>query len=63
MLYWVLGFIVVMIAALVIIKLSVNTNDNPDSNLGVLEHPSTFKKQEIEYVDKSLKSDSNTEKS
>ncbi|MEY8849363.1 hypothetical protein AB9K26_11135 [Psychroserpens sp. XS_ASV72] len=61
MLYWILGFIVIIFAALVIIKLSVNTNDNPDSNLGVLEHPSSFEKQGIEYVDKSLKSDSKKE--
>ena len=37
--------------AYVIIKLTINTKENPDSNLGILEHPSTYKKQDIEMVD------------
>ena len=37
----------------VIIRLVVNTNENPDSSLGVLEHPSKFKRQRIERVDET----------
>ncbi|WP_431156955.1 hypothetical protein [Winogradskyella poriferorum] len=48
---WLLGTGFIIILALVIIKLVVNTNDNPDSSLGILEHPSTFKMQKIEHVD------------
>lgn len=55
LLYWIIGFIVIVIAAIVIIKLIVPKDRNPESNLGILEHPSTFEKQPIEYVDKSLK--------
>lgn len=61
--YWIIGFIVIVIAALIIIKLIVPKDPNPDSNLGILEHPSTFEKQSIEYVDETLrstKSNSNT---
>ena len=57
--YWFLGSIVfVFVLAYVIIKLTLNTKENPDSGLGILEHPSTFKKQDIEMVDKSMKNDS-----
>ena len=57
--YWFLGSIVfVFVLAYVIIKLTLNTKENPDSGLGILEHPSTFKKQDIEMVDESLKNDS-----
>ncbi|NRA93681.1 MAG: hypothetical protein HRU26_13565 [Psychroserpens sp.] len=59
MLFWVIGVIVISIAAFIIIKLSVDTNKNNDSSLGILEHPSTFEKQPIEYVEKSLDKDSN----
>ncbi len=55
--YWFLGGIIFVFAlAFVIIKLTINTKENPDSSLGILEHPSTFKKQEIEMVDEHLKS-------
>ncbi|MFC0603322.1 hypothetical protein [Winogradskyella pulchriflava] len=52
--YWLIGVIAIIVLAIVIIKLTINTKENPDSNLGILEHPSTFKKQGIEMVDKSL---------
>ena len=52
--YWVIGTIFIFVLAFVIIKLVVNTEENPDSNLGILDHPSTFKKQNIEMVDDSL---------
>ena len=52
MLFWVIGVIVISIAAFIIIKLSVDTNKNNDSSLGILEHPSTFEKQPIEYLQK-----------
>ena len=59
--YWLIGSIIfVFVLAFIIIKLSVNTNANPDSGLGILEHPSAFKKQDIEMVDKHLKSDYNS---
>lgn len=50
--YWFVGSIIfVFVLAYVIIKLTVNTKENPDSNLGILEHPSTYKKPDIEMVD------------
>jgi len=50
--YWFIGSIIfVFVLAYVIIKLTVNTKENPDSNLGILEHPSTYKKPDIEMVD------------
>ena len=52
--FWLIG-IGVVIVAFIIIKFAVSKAANPDSTLGVLEHPSTFKKQNIEMVDKSLK--------
>lgn len=52
--YWIIGIIVVFVLAYIIIKLTINTKENPDSSLGVLEHPSTFEKQQIERVDKTL---------
>lgn len=53
--YWFIGSIIfVFVLAYVIIKLTVNTKENPDSNLGILKHPSTYKKPDIEMVDKSL---------
>ena len=55
---WLLGTGFIIILALAIIKLVVNTNDNPDSSLGILEHPSTFKKQKIEHVDEVNQSNS-----
>ena len=61
--FWIIGSIVIMIAAFIIIKLMVPKDSNSDSNLGILEHPSTFEKQSIEYVDETLrstKSNSNT---
>ncbi|MBO6605494.1 hypothetical protein [Psychroserpens sp.] len=56
LLYWIIGFIIIILAAVLIVKLIVPKDSNPDSNLGILEHPSTFEKQPIEYVDKSLTS-------
>ena len=53
--YWLIGIISVFIVALVIIKLSIDTKKNPESNLGILEHPSTYSKQPIEMVDKQIK--------
>ncbi|MDG4715101.1 MULTISPECIES: hypothetical protein [Winogradskyella] len=50
--YWFVGSIIfVFVLAYVIIKLTINTKENPDSNLGILEHPSTYKKPDIEMVD------------
>lgn len=50
--YWFISSIIfVFVLAYVIIKLTINTKENPDSNLGILEHPSTYKKQDIEMVD------------
>lgn len=54
MVYWIIGFVIIIFAAFIIIKLTVNTNENSDSNLGILKHPSSFEKQGIEYVDESL---------
>lgn len=54
LLFWLIGIVIVFIAALVIIKLIVGQDPDPDSNLGILEHPSTFQKQSVEYVDKTL---------
>lgn len=54
--YWFIGSVVfIFVLAFVIIKLTINTKENPDSSLGVLEHPSTYKKQGLEMVDDSLK--------
>ncbi|TDY13681.1 hypothetical protein [Meridianimaribacter flavus] len=52
--YWIIGIIVVFVLAYIIIKLTINTKENPDSSLGVLEHPSTFEKQQIERVDNNI---------
>ncbi|MAG85953.1 MAG: hypothetical protein CMB97_00855 [Flavobacteriaceae bacterium] len=50
--YWFISSIIfVFVLAYVIIKLTINTKENPDSNLGILEHPSTYKKPDIEMVD------------
>ena len=51
---WVFGTIFIFVFAFVIIKLIINTNENPDSKLGILEHPSSFNKQDAEMVDDSL---------
>ncbi|MCA0152289.1 hypothetical protein [Winogradskyella vincentii] len=52
---WVFGTIFIFVFAFVIIKLTINTKENPDSKLRILEHPSSFKKQDVEMVDDSLK--------
>lgn len=52
--YWIIGIIVVFVLAYIIIKLTINTKENPDSSLGALEHPSTFEKQQIERVDNNI---------
>ena len=52
--YWILGIIGVILIAFIIIRLTIDTNKNPDSNLGILDHPSTYKKPDIEMVDKSI---------
>ena len=49
-----IGFVVIFVLAYIIIRLTINTNENPDSTLGILEHPSTFKKQDIEMVDEAF---------
>lgn len=54
--YYLLAIPIIFFVAYVIIKLKMNTKENPDSKLSVWEHPSTFKKQNIEMVDKTLKS-------
>lgn len=54
--YYLLAIPIIFIVAYVIIKLTMNTKENPDSKLSVWEHPSTFKKQNIEMVDNALKS-------
>ncbi|RCT53723.1 hypothetical protein [Winogradskyella sp. KYW1333] len=51
---WVFGTIFIFVFAFVIIKLTINTKGNPDSKLGILEHPSSFNKQDVEMVDDSL---------
>ncbi|RKE98948.1 hypothetical protein [Ichthyenterobacterium magnum] len=53
--YWIIGTAVIFIVAFIIIKLTINTKKNPDSNLGILDHPSTYKRQNVEMVDESLK--------
>lgn len=51
---WVFGTIFIFVFAFVIIKLTINTKENPDSKLGILEHPSSFNKQDVEMIDDSL---------
>lgn len=51
---WVFGTIFIFVFAFVIIKLTINTKENPDSKLGILEHPSSFNKKDVEMVDDSL---------
>ncbi len=51
---WVFGTIFIFVFAFVIIKLTINAKENPDSKLGILEHPSSFNKQDVEMVDDSL---------
>lgn len=51
---WVFGTIFIFVFAFVILKLTINTKENPDSKLGILEHPSSFNKQDVEMVDDSL---------
>ena len=51
---WVFGTIFIFVFTFVIIKLTINTKENPDSKLGILEHPSSFNKQDVEMVDDSL---------
>ncbi|WP_111683095.1 hypothetical protein [Winogradskyella tangerina] len=58
MAWFIASVVFVFVLAFVIIKLSINKNENKDSSLGILEHPSTFKKQGVEMVDESLKSKS-----
>lgn len=52
--YWLLGITFIFVLAFIIIRLTLNTKENPDSSLGILEHPSTFEKQDIAMVDKNL---------
>ena len=52
--FWLIGFVVIFVLAYIIIRITINTNENPDSTLGILEHPSTFKKQDIEMVDEAF---------
>ena len=51
---WVFGTIFIFVFAFVIIKLTINKKENPDSKLGILEHPSSFNKQDVEMVDDRL---------
>lgn len=60
--YYLLGTIAVFVIAYILIKLTVNTKENPDSQLGIMDHPSTFKKQDIEMVDKRLGEDEKPKK-
>lgn len=53
--YYLLGTIAVFVIAYILIKLTVK--ENPDSQLGIMDHPSAFKKQDIEMVDKRLGED------
>ncbi|WP_418512745.1 hypothetical protein [Corallibacter sp.] len=55
--YYLIGTIAVFVIAYILIKLTVNTKENLDSQLGIMDHPSTFKKQDIEMVDKRLGED------
>ena len=55
MAWFIASIIFVFVLAFVIIRLSINKNENKDSGLGILEHPSAFKKQGVEMVDESLK--------
>ncbi len=52
--YYLIGTIAIFVLAYIMIKLSINTKENPDSQLGIMDHPSTYKKQDIEMVDKNL---------
>ena len=52
--YWLLGITFIFVLAFIIIRLTLNTKENPDSSLGILEHTSIFEKQDIEMVDKNL---------
>jgi len=58
---WIIGIVFIFIVAFIIIKFSIDTTKNPDSNLGILEHPSTYKKQNIEMVDESVDLVDNTD--
>lgn len=60
---WIIGIAFIFIIAFIIIKLSIDTSKNPDSNLGILDHPSTYEKPNIEMVDKSLNSIKNKDSS
>lgn len=55
--YWLIGIITIFVLTFVIIKLRINTKENSNSCLGILEHPNTIKKQYIEMVDDNLNND------
>ncbi|PNQ74696.1 hypothetical protein C1T31_00720 [Hanstruepera neustonica] len=55
--YYLVGTIAIFVIAYIIIKLSINTKENPDSQLGIMDHPSTYKKQDIEMVENTLQAD------
>ena len=57
MAWFIASVVFVFVLAFVIIKLSINEDEKKDSSLGILEHPSTFKKQGVEMVEESLKSE------
>lgn len=47
--YWLIGTLFIFVLAFVIIKLSINTKENPDSSLGILEHPALFKSRILRW--------------
>lgn len=52
--YYLIGTIAIFVIAYIMIKLYINTKENPDSQLGIMDHPSKYKKQDIERVDNNL---------
>ncbi len=52
--YWLIGILAIFIIAFIVVKLSIDTKRNPDSKISILDHPSTYNKQPIEMVDKSV---------
>lgn len=60
--YLLLGIGVIVIA-FIVVKITTNKAVDPDSQLGILEHPSTFKKQGVEMVEKPKAKDNDAEDS
>lgn len=54
MIWFVISIGVIMIIGIVV-KIILSINKNPDSALGILEHPSTFEKPDIEMLNSTKK--------